>query len=171
MIAAQKTINSDACYHTDCEADEDARVQRHAFRLVCRVSVQISCDLTLECVSSDSVLVLFFRHPLSTPAQLVTQHVEIVSIHRLNEIESRAALANRHSIFNLQRKTDLSVERQRNFFMLGFEQQLDLSVVRNDDRTVRKCERADRSYHDRVHRRKDHRSTSREVVSGRTCGR
>src|ERR1041385_6979177 len=151
MIATPKTIYSNACDHAGCEADENARVKRHAFRLVASLFVEIRCYLALECVSRDSVLIFFFRHWLSTPAQFVAQHVEIVSIHRLNEIESRAALANRHAIFRLERKPDLSIERQCDLFMLSLQQQFDLGIVRHDDGAVGKRKRTDRSYHDRIH--------------------
>jgi hypothetical protein len=41
------------------------------------------------------------RNSLPPPAQLVAQHVEIVSVHRLNEIKSGLALTNDYSIVNL----------------------------------------------------------------------
>src|ERR1700741_2492866 len=55
---------------------------------------------------------------LTTPAQLVAQNVEVVSIHWLNEIECRAALSNHDSIGNFQRKPDLPIERQCYLFLV-----------------------------------------------------
>src|SRR5258708_35661939 len=68
-----------------------------------------------------NVIALFIVEPVccesSSPAQFVAQHLEIVSVHRLNEVESRLALANQHAVLRLQWKSHLPIESQRHAFI------------------------------------------------------
>ncbi len=124
MIAAQSAIDRDAGNHADCQPDQDLRVQRNAFRLIRRHLVQIGCYLAFERVALESFwFVVFFRHvfELATPTQLIAQNVEIVSIHWLNEIESRTTFTNRDAILNFQREPDLPIERQCYFFVVSLQ--------------------------------------------------
>src|ERR1051325_9958251 len=47
----------------------------------------------------------------SSPSQLVAQNVEVVSIARLNEVESSSTLLNYDPITNFQRKSNLTIKR------------------------------------------------------------
>src|SRR5215510_11554733 len=99
-------------------------MKRHAARLIGSLFIQIRSYPTFEHISLDLILVVsFFRHSFSstTPAKLVTQNVEVVSIARLNDIESCAALAYHNSISNLHLKTDLPVKRQSHLFVISLQ--------------------------------------------------
>ena len=115
MIAANKRLFDDARDHADYQTDQDLRVQRHAFRLVGSLFVEIRGYLAFKGIALDSVgcaalIVFVFRHRLAAPAQLVAQNVEIVSVAWLNQVESRAALANDDAVVNLEWKTNLPIE-------------------------------------------------------------
>src|SRR5688572_15566246 len=99
MIAPEHTIGYSARHYADSQTDQNLRVQRHAFRLVGSLCVEISGYLAFKGIARDSVrcaalIVFVFRHRLAAPAQLVAQNVKVVSVAWLNQVEGRAALAN-----------------------------------------------------------------------------
>src|SRR5882762_8182556 len=89
---------------------------------------------------------------LPSPAQLVAQHVEIISIHWLHQIECRVALSDEDAVVRVQRQTDLAIKRQRHVFVFSLQTQLDQRLIGHHDWSVGKCERTDWRKHDRVHR-------------------
>src|SRR6266705_2940430 len=61
----------------------------------------------------------------SSPFQLVPQHIEIISICGLNQIECRIALSNYDAVANLQRKPNLAIKCQGDLLVSGLEPHFD----------------------------------------------
>ena len=104
----------------------------------------------------------------SSPLQLVSQNIEVVSVRGLDEIECRSALSDADAIIRFHRVADLSVERQNDAFIFFFKLELDHRIIRDDDGPIRQGERTDRRQHDGVHRRINYQPACREVVCGRS---
>src|SRR5215213_3670322 len=70
VIAAKQTIDRDTCYNTDRQPDQDTRMQRHPLRLIRRLVVKISSDLTLESIRRQlnplRLLLTFIGHLLTS---------------------------------------------------------------------------------------------------------
>lgn len=57
----------------------------------------------------------------SSPPQFVAQDIEVISVHRLHEIERRLALAYHDAVFNSQGKANLAIQCQRHVFLISFQ--------------------------------------------------
>jgi hypothetical protein len=89
-------------------------------------------------------------------------------VRGLNQVEGGAALADVDAVAGFEPVADLPVERERDLLLRRLEHELDLGVVRHDERAVRERVRADGRDDDGVHRGVHDGAAGREVVGGRT---
>src|SRR6267143_6006769 len=55
----------------------------------------------------------------SPPFQFISQHIKVISMRWLDQIERRVALSNHDAIEDLQRESDLAIQGQRHLFFVG----------------------------------------------------